>query len=97
MSGDNPHPGVADPIGPKLHYPYNSDTPTRAVAIVPNDATDLPNPAIAIKVGGAGNIAVTTIGGDNAVIAVVAGETLRLGVTRVKATGTTATGLVSIY
>ena len=68
-------------------------------AITPNDAADLPLPGCrAIRVGGAGNVSVVDLTGVTTVLlAAFAGETLQAQVTRVNATGTTATGLVALY
>lgn len=75
------------------------DTPGQAATITPSDSTDLPVPAVAVYVGGAGNITLDTEGGQTTVLfaAVPAGTTLKLRVKRVRATGTTATNLVAIY
>jgi hypothetical protein len=52
--------------------------------------------AICLRVtGNAGNIKVTTVAGTDRTIAVAAGADLQVGIVRVWATGTTATGIVA--
>jgi hypothetical protein len=77
----------------RYNGPFN-----HAVAITPNDSTDLATTAQAIYVGGAGALKVITAGGDTVTFAAVpAGTTLRLRVTRVFSTGTAATSIVGLY
>ncbi len=83
---------------------YSSYTPgltspgTRAFAITPNNSEDLPHVPRAIYVGGSGNIAVVTQGGDEVTFtSVFAGSLLPVRVKRVKDTGTTATLMIGIY
>jgi len=67
-------------------------------AITPNDGADLPQTTRQIRVtGDAGNIAVVWLNGLETVEPVAAGETLDWRIRRVKATGTTATGLRGYY
>ena len=62
-----------------------------------SDVNDLPNPSV-IYVGVTGNVAVITAQGDTVTfVGVPAGSTVPVQVTRVLATGTTATSLVAIY
>ena len=49
-----------------------------------------------VYVGGGGDVAVTTWGGDDVTISAPAGSTLPVAVQRVKTAGTTATGLLQI-
>lgn len=72
-------------------------------AVTPADATDLPF-AIqpmgtrALYVTGAGNVAVNLAGGGTAVLTgLVAGQIVIISVTRILATGTTATGILALY
>jgi len=69
-----------------------------AVAVTPSDSTALAIPARALFVGGAGTITLDTTGGEVGVLfsAVPAGATITLGVTKVHATGTTASGIVAL-
>lgn len=69
----------------------------RAVVITPSDTVDLARPALALYVGGAGNINLITGGGDTVLFtAVPVGTVLNLRIVRVKATSTTATNLVAM-
>ena len=69
-------------------------TPARtAAAVTPSNSTA--NYFAFLRIGVAGDIKVDTIGGSVGVtIAVLAGEYLPLSVTKVYATGTTATGII---
>lgn len=68
-----------------------------AGAVTPNNVTNLPATTKALWVGGAGAISVE-IGGATVVFAAVpAGTRLPIAVTRVNATGTTATNIVALY
>ncbi len=67
-----------------------------AEAITPHDTNDLVNITRAIYVGGAGNIAATVGKTDVTFTAVPVGTVLRVRASKVKATGTTATGLVGL-
>lgn len=67
-------------------------------AITPNDGTDLPFTTRQIRItGAAGALAVTWLGGLETIEPVLAGETLDWRIVRIKATGTTATGLRGYY
>lgn len=69
-----------------------------AFAITPNDSTDLEYVTRAIYVGGAGDVAVTTQGGESVTFSgVTVGTLLPIRVTKVKSTGTTATLLLGLY
>jgi hypothetical protein len=67
------------------------------IPVTPNDGADLPGGvAICLRVtGNAGDIKVTTVAGTDRTIAVAAGADLQVGIVRVWATGTTATGIVA--
>ncbi len=68
-----------------------------AFAITPNDATDLAIAARAIYVGGAGNLEIVTLAGSTVQFTGLgAGTTLPCSAVRVRATNTTATGLVGL-
>lgn len=67
------------------------------VEVMPSDTADLPTASRALNVATAGIVRVTTVGGDTASITVVAGVTFPIRCTRIWATGTTATGIVSLY
>jgi hypothetical protein len=79
---------------------YTSASPALNAAVVtPSDTTDLPNPAIRLWVGGAGNVTLDTVGGSTSVLfaALPAGTLLSVQVKRVRATGTSATNIVALY
>lgn len=70
---------------------------SNAFSITPADA-DMSTPARALYVGGAGNVAVVTTGGDSVTfVGVAAGTVLPVSVRRVSSTGTTATSIVGMY
>jgi len=70
----------------------------RAFAITGNDSTDLTIYPRAIYVGGAGNVKVTTLGGDTVTFSgALAGTILPVRVVRVFSTDTTATNLLGLY
>jgi hypothetical protein len=79
--------------------PVSADGPAnRAFSIVPNDGTDLEYVTTALYVGGAGDISLVSRAGGAPVIlkAVPVGTILPIRVSRVRATGTTATNLVGL-
>lgn len=68
-----------------------------AVAIVPDDVTDLTSPARAVYVGASGALRVTMVSGATVDFAsVAAGSILPIRVRRVMANGTSASGLVAL-
>lgn len=78
----------------------SSSAPGRALrAVTPHATLELPDgPCRALKIGGAGNISIIARDDTDAVIlAVAAGELLPIQARAVRATGTTATGIVAIY
>lgn len=76
---------------------FNAIKPaTGHAAVTPSDTVDLTTSSRALYIGGAGNI-VVTVGGADATYAVTAGQTLNVVASRVKATNTTATGIVSQF
>lgn len=74
-----------------------SSPPEEAAAVTPNDTTPLAQASRAIYVGGAGNLSVTMLGGQNVTFAVQAGTLLPLRASHVRAAGTTATGIVALW
>ncbi len=75
-----------------------SDPAFSAAAITASDSTDLANPVRAIYVGGAGSVVVTMVAGNDVTFSgLPAGMILPIRAKRVKATGTTATGLVGLW
>lgn len=68
-----------------------------AVAVIPNDSTDLATATRGIYVGGAGDLAVRMLSGNNVTLSgVPGGSLLPLSVIRILATGTTASGIVGL-
>jgi hypothetical protein len=68
-----------------------------AFAIVPDDSTTLPNVTRAIYIGSAGNLSCVTMAGTTVTVQNLgAGTVLSLRVLQVRATGTTARGLLGI-
>jgi len=65
--------------------------------IVPSDAVDLARVTLALNVATPGNLRVTTREGDIVDVHVAAGVAFPLRVSRVWATGTTATGIRGLY
>jgi len=70
---------------------------TRLVAAIPDDAQDLSHASRAVNVATSGTVRVTTLGGDVATVYIAAGLAFPLRVTRVWASGTTATGIVVMF
>ncbi len=85
---------------PKIRQPYSQDVVKFAVdvfLITPNDNTDLSFITRAISFASAGDLAIVTHDGTELTIpsaALAAGIMHPIGIKRVKATGTTATGIV---
>jgi hypothetical protein len=82
----------------QYHSPALDSPGSRAAAVTPNDSTDLPNGvARALYIGGAGNVALITKGGDTVTfVGVQAGGYVIQRVARVKSTGTTATSILAL-
>jgi hypothetical protein len=75
--------------------PLHVNAATGGAAITPSDSTVVDFNGI--YVGGAGNLTVTLLNGtDVTLTAVIVGQIYPLRVTKVKATGTTATNLVGL-
>ena len=61
-------------------------------------SVDLPNNGCVLYVGGAGDVELITAGGDDLIFTgVLAGSFIPVQVTRVKATSTTATGIIALW
>ena len=70
---------------------------TSGETITPNDAADIGFVTRGLWVGGAGNISVVMMDGQTVTLNnVAAGTLLSVRVNRVRATGTTATGIVGL-
>ncbi|WP_426355671.1 spike base protein, RCAP_Rcc01079 family [Stenotrophomonas maltophilia] len=82
---------------PTTVSPQCPTLPDNALAITPSDV-DTFSQATAVYCGGAGNISVLPAGsGPVLTVAVLAGTMLPFRVLQVRATNTTATGLVAVY
>ena len=70
----------------------NANTPSGMLAVTPSDTAfvDL----VGLAVGGAGTVNVVDSLGNTTSVTTVAGQTIACRIVQVKATGTTATGLV---
>ena len=81
----NPFNGRAVPIGGPA---------TDIVPVVPNDSVDLADAAVALFISFGGDVVIETVRGSAPRTVTVGDQTLLpVGVTRVHATGTTATGI----
>ena len=79
----------------------------RAAAVTPSNTSDIPsvsnqngsgNNGCVIYVGGAGNLDVTTAGGDRVTFTgLLAGQFVPVQVVRVWAAGTTATNIIALW
>lgn len=79
-------------------YADGLSSPARhAAAITPHDTNDLANTSRGIIIGVGGTIKVITVGGDTVTMTVATGAVLALMVTRIFATGTTATNIATLY
>ena len=76
---------------------YNNAPCDNAAVVTPSDTTALPQ-IQQIFVGGAGNVAVTTVGGQVLTFTgVLAGTVLPVRCTKIMATNTTATNMVAMW
>lgn len=73
--------------------PALSDPSRDLVPTTPNDILDLPSVAVALYVENGGMLSVTTVLGHQRTVAVGDFSILPVGVMRVHATGTTASGI----
>jgi hypothetical protein len=75
-----------------------SDQASGGVAVTPSDVTNIAGgPTFGLYVGGAGNVTAVMLSGEVVLFtAVPAGSLLPIQVTRVNATGTTATAMVAL-
>lgn len=69
-----------------------------AALVTPADGADIATVSTALFIGGAGNVKVTTFGGETLLLTgLLAGQVLPLRVTRVWSTTTTATNIVALW
>ena len=79
-------------------YGTPTDAPAdNALSITPSDSSDLTNMPRALCCLVSGTVRVVTKGGATVDLYLVAGSPLPIRVSRVHATGTTATGIVGIW
>jgi hypothetical protein len=79
-------------------YAYVPTAPANgAFAVTQDDDAALPKTTRELYVGGAGDVAVVMRDGSEATFSVPAGTSLRVAASKVKATATTATGIVGLY
>jgi hypothetical protein len=83
---------------------YNKLQAGRAAAVTPSDTVNIPaitggsNNGCVLYVGGAGNLKVLTVGGDEVTFtAIPVGTFVPVQVLKVFATGTTATNIVALW
>ena len=68
-----------------------------AVAVTPDDDNDLAHVSRALYIGGAGDVSLVTAAGDTATFTgLPAGFVLPVRTSRVRETGTTATGIIAL-
>jgi hypothetical protein len=75
----------------------NDEVFTSAAAVTPADGTDLAHVAYGLVATVAGVASVVTEDGQTVVVPLAIGVPLLLSVVRVRATGTTATGIVALW
>ena len=82
----------------KSHAPGLESPAFNALSVTPSDSVDLDQTTRAVSVGVAGDVSVETAGGQSAVVIyMAAGVPFPVRVTRINATGTTATGIVAYW
>jgi hypothetical protein len=74
---------------------FLQNTASGGFDVTPSDTADLPKTANALFVGGAGDVAIVTTGGDSLTFTVPAGVVLPFKARRVLSTGTTATNIIA--
>ncbi len=80
------------------HAPGLESPASNAESVVPSDTVDVPHTTRAIYVGGAGDVSVEMKDGGAVTFRNVnAGAVVAIRVSRVLATGTTATDIVGLY
>jgi len=84
---------------PFRHFSDSLDSPAqRAADVTPSDSTDLASGARSLWIGAAGDVRLTTVGGDTVTfVGCTGGSVLPVCVARVHATGTTATNIIALW
>jgi hypothetical protein len=86
---------MPDPF--QSHADRLADPARRAFAVTPNDAAELQLLPKALLIGGAGTLTLRAIdAAADVTVTVVAGQCLPIRASHVRATGTTATGIVAL-
>ncbi|MDJ1008325.1 MAG: hypothetical protein QNJ13_10925 [Paracoccaceae bacterium] len=85
---------MSDPF--EGHQPSLESPALHVAEVTPDDAADLAWPSRALNVAQTGTVRVTTIGGETGTVYVAAGALFPIRVSRIWATGTTATGIVAL-
>lgn len=67
---------------------------TRAADITPSDSSDIPNRPRALTVEGSGTVTMTMEDGNDVQVTLISGTVYPLRPLRIKASGTTATGII---
>ena len=79
------------------HEPGLESPPSRGLSVTPDNSNDLAFPIRGLMVAGAGDVSVVTLGGDTVTLpALQPGMQYAILATRVRATGTTATGILGL-
>jgi hypothetical protein len=78
------------------HTPGLESPASHLMAVIPDDANDLPVTARALNVAQSGLVQITTSGGSVASVYIAAGTAFPVRAARVWATGTTATGITAL-
>ncbi len=82
-----------------MHDPFKNRTPslsgpaTDIIPVTPSDSTNLPAVCVALYIEAGGDLVIVTQAGAMRTVAVADQSMLPVGVRRVQATGTTATGI----
>ncbi|TJV71048.1 MAG: hypothetical protein E5X76_17835 [Mesorhizobium sp.] len=86
---------MSDPFENFARVPEN--TIEHAVAVTPNNTADLATVPVLLWLGGAGDLRVTMLGGETVTFVGLYAGWHPMRVTRVHATGTTATNIVGVW
>ncbi len=84
---------------PFRYFSDSIDSPAqRAADVTPSDSTDLATSARSLWIGAAGDVRLTTVGGDTVTfVGCTGGSLLPVRAARVHATGTTATNIIALW
>ena len=82
---------MSNPFARRL--PALSGPATDLLPVTPDDATDLPHVAVALYVESGGSLSFDSVAGTSRLVTLTDFTILPVGVRRVRATGTTASGI----